>query len=134
MPIAVIIGIVLASLVLLVAIFILGQYLNIFLSALVSKAYISFPALIRMRLRGLDPREIAYARIRSVKAGTPVGARELQTHALAGGNVAHVVSAVIAANRACIDLTWDDAATLDLAGDDPLATVEAEAGGSATNA
>jgi uncharacterized protein YqfA (UPF0365 family) len=48
----------------------------------------------------------------------------LETHYLAGGNVPRVVNALIAADRAKIELPWDTACAIDLAGRDILDAVQ----------
>lgn len=123
---AAIIAIVLASLFVLLLVFVASTFLNLYIQALVSEAYVSMPRLVRMRLRGLDPHMIVYSRIRSVKAGVPIDVDRIENHALAGGDVATVVSALIAADRAGIRLGWEAATSIDLAGHDPLADIEAQ--------
>ncbi len=53
-----------------------------------------------------------------------VSTRQLEAHYLAGGNVAGVIKAIIAAHRADIDLEFDRAAAIDLAGRDVLGAVQ----------
>jgi len=53
-----------------------------------------------------------------------VTTRRLEAHFLAGGNVPHVIRAIIAAHRADIDLDFDRAAAIDLAGRDVLEAVQ----------
>ena len=50
--------------------------------------------------------------------------RRLEAHYLAGGNVPNVIKAIIAAHRADIDLDFDRAAAIDLAGRDVLDAVQ----------
>ena len=49
---------------------------------------------------------------------------ELEGHYLAGGNVDRVVTALISADRANIDLPWQRATAIDLAGRDVLAVAQ----------
>jgi uncharacterized protein YqfA (UPF0365 family) len=51
---------------------------------------------------------------------TGITTRRLEAHYLAGGNVPRVIHALIAAHRADIDLDFDRAAAIDLAGRDVL--------------
>jgi len=66
----------------------------------------------------------------SVQAGigterqSGVTTRRLEAHYLAGGNVPNVIKAIIAAHRADIDLDFDRAAAIDLAGRDVLDAVQ----------
>src|SRR5437870_13099434 len=48
----------------------------------------------------------------------------METHMLAGGDVNRVIRAMIAANKANIDLTWKTATAIDLAGRDILDAVQ----------
>ena len=64
------------------------------------------------------------AKIRCVQAGIDVPRRELEAHYLAGGNVQKVVTAMIAADRAGIQLPFKTAAAIDLAGRDVLDAVQ----------
>jgi len=62
--------------------------------------------------------------IKSVKAGIPVSVDKLEAHHLAGGNVDRVVDALIAAQRADINLSFERAAAIDLAGRNVLEAVQ----------
>jgi len=67
---------------------------------------------------------IVINKIRLVKAGiTELGTDDLENHYLAGGNVSNVVSALIAASNAKIELAWNIATAIDLAGRDILDAV-----------
>lgn len=81
--------------------------------------------LIRMRLRKIPPRLITDGVINCHKAGlTDIGTDMLETHYLAGGNVANVVFALIAADKANIDLVFATATAIDLAGRDVKTAVQ----------
>lgn len=86
---------------------------------------ISIIDLIRMRLRKIPPRLITDGVINCHKAGlTDISTDILETHFLAGGNVANVVFALIAANKANIDLGFATATAIDLAGRDVKTAVQ----------
>jgi uncharacterized protein YqfA (UPF0365 family) len=97
---------VIAALVLLVLVFIVGQFFNLYIQALTSNARVSIIDLIGMRLRKVDVRTVVLSRIRAVKAGLDVSTSLIETHYLSGGRVPTVVSALIAAQNAKIPLTW----------------------------
>jgi len=81
--------------------------------------------LIRMRLRKISPRLIVDGIINSHKAAlTDIKTDMLETHYLAGGNVANVVMALIASDKANIDLPFQTATAIDLAGRDIKSAVE----------
>ncbi len=105
-------------------VFLIGSYLTLWLQALLSGASVSFMDIIGMRLRRVDPRVIVLSRIRAVKAGLKVSTNQLETHYLAGGRVPTVVTALIAADRAKIELPWDVSCAIDLAGRDILDAVQ----------
>jgi uncharacterized protein YqfA (UPF0365 family) len=101
----------------------LFKYGWLYIRAAVSGAHVSFLNLIAMRLRNVDPGAIVTARIAAVKAGLKVSTEQLETHFLAGGHVTHVVTSLIAANKADIELNFDRACAIDLAGRDVLDAV-----------
>ena len=81
--------------------------------------------LITMRLMKISPRLIVDGIINSHKAGlTDIKTDMLETHYLAGGNVANVVMALIASDKANIDLPFQTATAIDLAGRDIKSAVE----------
>jgi uncharacterized protein YqfA (UPF0365 family) len=77
-----------------------------------------------MSLRKVSPVTIVTARIMSVKAGIPVDTDKFEAHYLAKGNVIRVVTSLIAASKARINLTFEQAAAIDLAGRDVLEAVQ----------
>ena len=99
-------------------------HFSLWLQALLSNARVSFFSLVAMRLRRVDPSVIVQARIMSVKAGTPLSVDLLESHSLAGGNVANITKALIVAHKAGVDLSFEKAAALDLAGRDVLGAVQ----------
>ncbi len=85
-----------------------------------------FKDLIGMRLRRVPPSIIVEGMISATKAGLEVnmGMGKLEAHFLAGGNVKRVVNALISADKANIDLKFERAAAIDLAGRDVLEAVK----------
>ena len=108
----------------LVVVFVVGQFINLYIQALVSGARVSLLDLVGMRLRKVDLRTIVYSRIRAVKSGLDVPTNKIETHYLAGGRVPTVINALIAAQGAKIPLTWDMACSVDLAGRDIFDAVQ----------
>ena len=102
----------------------LFQYGWIYIRAAVSGAHVKFVTLIAMRLRRVDASAIVQARISAVKAGLTISTDQLETHFLAGGHVQRVITALIAANKADIELSFDRACAIDLAGRDVLEAVQ----------
>lgn len=106
------------------------NYGGIWFRAYMSSANISLLSLIGMSFRRVDTREIVQAKIMAVQAGigleseTGVSTRRLEALFLAGGHVPNVIKAIIAAHRADIDLDFDRAAAIDLAGRDVLDAVQ----------
>ncbi len=97
---------------------------GLWISATAAGVKISFFNLIGMRLRRVVPKSIVSPMIKTHKAGLKLGSDKLEAHYLAGGNVNNVVDALIAAQRAEIDLTFERAAAIDLAGRDVLDAVK----------
>jgi uncharacterized protein YqfA (UPF0365 family) len=121
-PILIVLGIV-GALFLLILIAVIGQFISLYVQALLSNAHVGLLEIIGMRLRKVDIRTVVYSRIRAVKSGLDIPTNALETHYLAGGNVPRVISAMIAARGAKIDLPWNIATAIDLAGRDILDAV-----------
>ncbi|MFI4872064.1 MAG: flotillin-like protein FloA [Phycisphaerales bacterium JB061] len=101
----------------------LFQYIALLVQAYMSSAKVSPFDLIGMRLRKVDPRIIVLNRIRAVKAGLSISTAQLEEHLLSGGRIKNVVSSLIAAKKARIELDWGTACAIDLAGRDILDAV-----------
>jgi len=89
---------------------------GLWVSALAAGARVSLGSIIGMRLRRVPPVAIVNPRISLVKAGIDVPVEQLEAHFLAGGHVESVASALISADKAKMDLSFDRAAAIDLAG------------------
>jgi len=100
------------------------KFFRLWLQAKLSRADVKFAELIGMWLRRVDTRTIVLSKITAVQAGLSLTTRDLESHYLAGGRVPNVVRALIAANRANIDLTLKTATAIDLAGRDILDAVQ----------
>ncbi len=101
-----------------------GNVFNLWLQAFSAGADISLFDLIGMKLRKVDARAIVTAKISMVQAGLPVETNQLQAHYMSGGHVLNIAKAMIAAHRANIELAWDQATAIDLAGRDVLEAVQ----------
>jgi hypothetical protein len=99
-------------------------YIRLYVQAFLSNAHVSLPEILFMRLRTVDPRVIVYNRVQSVKNNLDISTTQLENHYLAGGHVTNVVKAMIAARAARIDLPWNVATAIDLAGRDILDAVQ----------
>ncbi len=94
-------------------------------SALVSGVRISLIQLVLMRVRKVPPSVIVRALIEANKAGlSSIKRDELEAHFLAGGHVTSVVHALVSAAKANIDLTFQMATAIDLAGRDVFEAVQ----------
>lgn len=100
------------------------KFFRLWLQARLSRADVKFSELIGMWLRRVDTRVIVLSKITAIQAGLTVTTRDLESHFLAGGRVPNVVRALIAANRANIELTLKTATAIDLAGRDILDAVQ----------
>ena len=102
------------------------NYGQIWFQAYWSKAPVTFLELLGMSLRKVNARTIVQARIMAIQASISDGCstRKLEAHYLAGGDVPRVIRALIAAHRADIDLDFDRACAIDLAGRDVLDAVQ----------
>ena len=83
-----------------------------------------FRDLVGMRLRRVPPDRIVKPLITAHKAGIPSETPKLEAHFLAGGNVQQVINALISADKADIDLPFERATAIDLAGRDVFEAVQ----------
>lgn len=87
-------------------------------------------SLVGMSLRRIDPGMIVLAKIMVSQAGLSIDrysgitTEDLETHALAGGDVLQVVKAIIVAHQANMNLDFDRAAAIDLSGRNILDAVQ----------
>ena len=90
-----------------------------------SGVHISLVQLFLMRIRKVPPQVIVRAMIEAHKAGLKSITRdELEAHYLAGGRVERVVHALVSAAKANIDLGFQMATAIDLAGRDVFEAVQ----------
>ncbi|MEO1370101.1 MAG: flotillin-like FloA family protein, partial [Acidobacteriota bacterium] len=94
--------------------------IRLWLAARFAGAHVSLTTLIGMRFRRVPPKVVVEPRISAVRAGLNIPVPPLESHYLAGGNVAKVVYALISADKAGIELDFQRAAAIDLAGRDVL--------------
>jgi uncharacterized protein YqfA (UPF0365 family) len=105
-------------------------YGKLWFQAYMSNARVSLFSLVGMSLRQVDASLIVRCKIMALQAGvgtdplTGITTQKLEGHYLAGGNVPSVIKAIIAGHRADIDLDFDRAAAIDLAGRDVLDAVK----------
>ena len=97
----------------------------LWLSAKVSGVRISLIQLFLMRIRNVPPYVIVPAMIEAHKAGLSTITRdELEAHYMAGGHVEKVVHALVSASKANIELSFQMATGIDLAGRDVFEAVQ----------
>ncbi|MEW4489488.1 flotillin-like protein FloA [Thalassoglobus sp. JC818] len=106
---------------------ILARYFGLWIQCKMTGAKISLANLVMMSIRKVNPSVIVRSKIMAVQAGLTdqydISTRALEAHYLAGGNVPNVIRALIAAHRANIDMDWQVAQAIDLAGRDVLDAV-----------
>lgn len=112
------------ALIVLFVLVLVGRFFNLWLQARLSGAPVGFMDLIGMMFRKVDPRMIVFARIQAVKAGINITTDQLEAHFLSGGRIRQVINALIAADRAELELPWDRACAIDLAGRDIFEAVQ----------
>ena len=114
-----------AALVVLFFIFLYYVPILLWFSALVSGVRINLLQLVLMRIRKVPPGVIVRALIEAYKAGIENLKRDdLEAHYLAGGHVEKVIHALVSASKANIDLSFQMATAIDLAGRDVLEAVQ----------
>ena len=106
-----------------------ATYGKLWFQAYMSGADVSLFSLIAMGFRKVRPDMIVKAKVMAKQAGLNISRKDgisteqLEAHYLAGGDVMKVTNSIIAAQRANIDLDFDRAAAIDLAGRDVMDAV-----------
>ena len=96
---------------------------GLWISAVSAGVKVSIFSLVGMRLRRVKPVRVINPLIKGTKAGLNVSQNQLESHLLSGGRVDNVVDALIAAHRANMELSFERAAAIDLAGRDVFEAV-----------
>lgn len=107
--------------------FVFMYFFRWWIQSILTGAGIGFFQLVTMFLRKVRPGVIVPSKIMAIQAGLDdpdINNQNLNAHYLAGGNVPQVIRALIAANKAKIDLSFADATAIDLAGRDVLDAVQ----------
>ena len=125
-----IVGSVVALVVGLVLFFIFFRYFRLWIQCRTTNANVSIIDLWGMTFRNVNPDVIVRSKIMAVQAGlteeeTGITSKVLEAHYLARGNVPLVIRAMIAAAKAkTINLTFEQARAIDLAGRNVLEAVQ----------
>ncbi len=90
--------------------------IDLWVRALFAEAPVRIRDLIGMKLRRVPPHQVVLTYISAVKAGLESSTGMLEAHYLAGGSMQNVIRAMIAADKANIELKFQQAAAIDLAG------------------
>lgn len=97
----------------------------LWISAKVSGVKVSLIQLFLMRIRNVPPETIVPCLIEAHKAGLKTITRDnLEAHYMTGGHVQRVVHALVSASKANIDLSFEKATAIDLAGRDVFEAVQ----------
>ena len=97
---------------------------GLWFTALISGAHISLLQMVLMRWRKIPVSTIVSSMIEGTKAGLKLNPNSLEAHYLAGGNFRNVVHALVSAQKAGINLTFEEATAIDLAGRDVFEAVQ----------
>ncbi len=103
---------------------VISHYFFLWLQAYVTGTRIGMISLVLMSLRNIKPSVVVECKVMAVQAGlADIPTVAFEAHYLAGGNVRRVTIALITAHRAGIELDWNTAVAIDLAGRDILEAV-----------
>lgn len=118
--------IIVAAIASLIAIWIVFYFvpIGLWFTALISGAHISLLQMVLMRWRKIPVSTIVSSMIEGTKAGLKLNPNSLEAHYLAGGNFRNVVHALVSAQKAGINLTFEEATAIDLAGRDVFEAVQ----------
>ncbi len=121
------IAVVVSAIVVLVIFAIVMRYFGMYIQCVTTGAKIGLLNLIVMSLRKVNPTVIVRSKIMATQAKLnqfySISTRDLEAHYLAGGNVPNVIRALVASTRAHLNLDFDTARAIDLAGRDVLDAV-----------
>lgn len=120
------------SLVLMVAalvfVMVLTRFFRLYILSLATGTGIGLFDMMAMTFRRVSPEVIVRSKVMAVQAGLGdddgITRSALEAHYLAGGRVPQVIRAIIAANKAKLDLDFKLATAIDLAGRDVLEAVQ----------
>ena len=103
----------------------IARFIGLYVQGLLAGAKVGLLQIMMMWLRKVNPAVIVRAKIMAVQSRIPaMSSKDLEAHYLAGGNVLNVVKALIAANRAGLNLDFKIATGIDLAGRNVLEAVQ----------
>ena len=91
------------------------QFFGLYTRALLAGAPVTMLDVLGMKLRRVNARTIVDAWIQARREGIGVTIADLESHVLAGGDLPHVMTAVIAAKKMGKELQWKQATAMDLA-------------------
>ena len=86
--------------------------INLWVRALFAEAPVRIRDLIGMKLRRVPPTQVVLTYISAIKAGLNISTGMLEAHFLAGGSIMNVVRALIAAEKANIEISFQQAAAI----------------------
>ena len=128
MQVVIILALIAAVIFGLVVLAVFARYFRFWIQSKTTGAGVGILDLLGMTFRKVKPSVIMRAKIMAVQAGfrdaDGVTTKGLEAHYLAGGNVPLVMLAIIAANKAKIDLDLKTATAIDLAGRNVLEAVQ----------
>ncbi len=112
---------------LLVFLAVVMRFFGLWIQCATTGARIGLIELVMMRLRKVNPSVIVRCKIMAAQSDLlrvyDMETRHLEAHYLAGGNVPNVIRSLVAAHRAELNLDFDTARAIDLAGRDVLDAV-----------
>jgi uncharacterized protein YqfA (UPF0365 family) len=101
--------------ILLVVAWVLASFFGVWLRALLARAHVPMLRLVAMRLRRVPYAMVVDNYITATKAGLSFKLDDLEAHYLAEGNLTQTIQALIAADKAGLNLDWAKACAIDLA-------------------
>ncbi len=99
--------------------------LSLWITAVFSGVRVNLLDLVFMRFRKVPPKLIVNSLILATKAGIKdINTQHLETHHLASGDLTKVIKALIVADKANLNMSFQQATAIDLAGRDVLEAVQ----------
>lgn len=105
--------------------YVVSRYFSLWLQAYFTGTKIPLVSLITMSLRKVNPKTVVHCKVMAIQAGLPnIPTEAMEAQYLAGGNIERVTLALVVAGKSGIELNWNTAAAVDLAGRDVLEAVQ----------
>lgn len=104
----------------------LATAISLWMQSRIAGAPVSIPKILSLQLKQINPRQAISAASLARRHGLDIPIDSIIAHAKAKGRPGRVVSSLVLAKGAEIPFSWEAAARMDLAGQDPVAFIQGQ--------